>query len=199
METLICGGPYRGLPVQKCPGCGCELSDYEVFACRLRGLKRPVCIGCMAGALVFVKKGLIPMLHALQQAVLDLAERTGGEAVDSMWPKARTTECLGRGASTIPQTYSESRLKIGKRPLSQASGTPPKNISCPECGSARTWKDGLRYPRSNNDPVQRWICRKCGFRFSEPSSAPQTVDRQVLNSPVAKGSARRVASLMERW
>jgi len=64
----------------KCPGCGCVLSSYEVFACRLRGLKRPVCIGCMAGALVFVRDGLLPLLERLQQAVADPAEKvpTGG-------------------------------------------------------------------------------------------------------------------------
>jgi integrase len=40
---------------------------------------------------------------------------------------------------------------------------------CPECGSARLWKDGLRYTGSGQ--VQRWLCRDCGFRLSE--STPQ--------------------------
>jgi len=64
----------------KCPGCGCKLEPYEIFACRLRGLKRPVCIGCMASALVFVRNDLLPMFDALQRAVADLAERAGGES-----------------------------------------------------------------------------------------------------------------------
>jgi len=58
-----------------CPGCGCVLSSYEVFACRLRGLKRPVCIGCMAGALVFVRDGLLPLVDRLEKAVAELAEK----------------------------------------------------------------------------------------------------------------------------
>jgi hypothetical protein len=51
-----------GLLPLHCPGCGCELSDYEVFACRLRGLEKPVCLGCLADSLVWMKKYLLPML-----------------------------------------------------------------------------------------------------------------------------------------
>jgi len=39
---------------------------------------------------------------------------------------------------------------------------------CPECGSTRTWKDGQR--RNGRDKVQRYVCRSCGFRFSDPSN-----------------------------
>lgn len=39
-------------------------------------------------------------------------------------------------------------------------------LCCPECGSERLYKDGLRY-RANGKPVQRWLCRNCGYRFSE--------------------------------
>lgn len=36
---------------------------------------------------------------------------------------------------------------------------------CPECGSSRTWKDGLRYVQG--EAIQRYLCRNCGYRFSE--------------------------------
>jgi integrase len=39
-------------------------------------------------------------------------------------------------------------------------------VKCPECGSLDFWKDGLRY-YPNGDSVQRYLCRNCGFRFSE--------------------------------
>lgn len=44
---------------------------------------------------------------------------------------------------------------------------------CPECGSNKVWRDGLRYSKSNptSDPIQRWLCRKCGVRFSEVSKS----------------------------
>jgi len=45
---------------------------------------------------------------------------------------------------------------------------PLANPVCPECGNARLYRFGVRYLRDGSS-VQRWLCRKCGFRFSEPS------------------------------
>lgn len=39
-----------------------------------------------------------------------------------------------------------------------------KAPACPQCGSRRVWRDGLRYTR--NGAIQRWLCRNCGYRFS---------------------------------
>jgi integrase/ribosomal protein S27AE len=37
---------------------------------------------------------------------------------------------------------------------------------CPQCGTGRLYKDGLRYhPDGSN--AQRWLCRNCGYRFSQ--------------------------------
>jgi len=36
---------------------------------------------------------------------------------------------------------------------------------CPQCHNQRVWKDGLR--ETARGSVQRWICRDCGYRFSE--------------------------------
>ena len=52
---------------------------------------------------------------------------------------------------------------------------------CPECGSAKVWKDGKRY--TNSVEIQRYICRSCGFRFSESMAKLQVeldVPGQVL-------------------
>jgi len=38
---------------------------------------------------------------------------------------------------------------------------------CPQCGSKKLWRDGLRYSVFG-DRIQRLYCRKCGFRFSDP-------------------------------
>jgi integrase len=43
-------------------------------------------------------------------------------------------------------------------------------ITCPSCGSKRTWRDGTR--RTRNGDVQRYICRECGYRFSERPEIP---------------------------
>jgi len=56
--------------------------------------------------------------------------------------------------------------KKGSRsqPWDSARTSPP----CPECGSQRTWKDGVRV--THDGDVQRYLCRECGYRFSD---APQ--------------------------
>lgn len=41
-------------------------------------------------------------------------------------------------------------------------------IKCPECGSHAAFKDGLRYSKIGL-PIQRFLCRTCGYRFSEPN------------------------------
>lgn len=41
-------------------------------------------------------------------------------------------------------------------------------IQCPECGAVRVYKDGVRHTVSGD--VQRFVCRECGYRFSDPSS-----------------------------
>lgn len=42
------------------------------------------------------------------------------------------------------------------------------DIYCPKCRNKRIWKDGFRYPPKSH-PVQRYLCRDCGYRFSSPS------------------------------
>jgi integrase/predicted RNA-binding Zn-ribbon protein involved in translation (DUF1610 family) len=41
-----------------------------------------------------------------------------------------------------------------------------KHLRCPECGSERLFRDGLRR-LADGSAAQRWLCRECGFRFSE--------------------------------
>ena len=48
--------------------------------------------------------------------------------------------------------------------------------ACPNCGSQRVWKDGLRHTINGN--FQRYICRECGYRFSENSGKQK--NRELL-------------------
>jgi len=41
-------------------------------------------------------------------------------------------------------------------------------VRCPQCGSKRLYRDGLRYLKDGRT-VQRWLCRNCGYRFSDPT------------------------------
>jgi len=74
-----------------------------------------------------------------------------------------------------------------------------KELACPECGSQRLYRDGLRYPRSNGgDPVQRWLCRDCGYRFSlNGSQRPlQKASRWSINSASNISCSRQVCELL---
>ncbi|MGD6806343.1 MAG: IS1/IS1595 family N-terminal zinc-binding domain-containing protein [Candidatus Bathyarchaeia archaeon] len=44
-------------------------------------------------------------------------------------------------------------------------GIPKKKTKCPNCGSQKNWKDGMRKMPQGN--VQRYLCRDCGTRFTE--------------------------------
>jgi len=46
-------------------------------------------------------------------------------------------------------------------PLSQPSVV----VKCPSCGSSKVWKDGIC--RTTYGDVQRYLCRDCGYRFSD--------------------------------
>ncbi|MGF3572996.1 MAG: tyrosine-type recombinase/integrase [Candidatus Bathyarchaeia archaeon] len=86
------------------------------------------------------------------------------------------------GKAGLPQAPKgatrQSESKNGKSAKPSRSHQPP--IRCPECGSSRVWKDGLRYTRLGD--VQRWLCRSCGLRFSE-----SVFQQQVEVDIVGKG------------
>ena len=44
--------------------------------------------------------------------------------------------------------------------------SPEKSLKCPECGSERLYRDGLRR-LADGSQTQRWLCRECGLRFSK--------------------------------
>jgi len=58
------------------------------------------------------------------------------------------------------------------KPLQPTQVQPPK---CPECGSAKVWRDGLRH-LADGSAVQRWLCRVCGRRFSQSEELKVEVD-----------------------
>jgi len=65
-----------------CAGCGVLLAPYEVFAARIRGLKKPVCIGCLIEALNFMRDHLKPMLDDVLDRLVEYAAKEGTQAHD---------------------------------------------------------------------------------------------------------------------
>ena len=49
--------------------------------------------------------------------------------------------------------------------VSEANGGEEASRECPECHSKKNWKAGVR--QTLNGEVQRFLCRVCGYRFSE--------------------------------
>jgi integrase len=69
---------------------------------------------------------------------------------------------------------------------------------CPKCGSDRVDKDGLRYP-PDREPIQRWLCRKCEFRFSEKKSNQLSKEKskQPLNNTRDLLSNYRLSAILQ--
>ena len=49
----------------------------------------------------------------------------------------------------------------------QQDATTTIQPSCPKCGSRKVWRDAKRFTKLG-DEIQRWYCRECGRRFSDP-------------------------------
>jgi integrase len=50
-----------------------------------------------------------------------------------------------------------------------SAGTSSQIPTCPKCGPKTiiVWRDGTYSPMFG-EPIQRWLCRRCGLRFSDP-------------------------------
>lgn len=77
--------------------------------------------------------------------------------------------------------------------LNQSPSTSQELPVCPECGSSRLYRDGFRYS-NGGEPTQRYLCRNCGYRFSQSLQTVQNVHRQSLNANRSLPSNRRVCA-----
>ena len=64
---------------------------------------------------------------------------------------------------------------------------------CPCCGpeSLKVYRDGLRYNDDKTLSVQRWLCTRCGLRFSVPL---QEISNKSLNTPAVLLSKRQICA-----
>ncbi len=80
--------------------------------------------------------------------------------------------------------------------LKPASAIPAQNGPvCPECGSTRLYKDGLRYLKDGQN-IQRWLCRNCGHRFSWPKHERKNL--KTKQAITLSECSSRVLALLER-
>jgi len=84
--------------------------------------------------------------------------------------------------------------KNGKLDNSSPLAQPPKQPSCPQCGSNKLYKDGLRY-LTDGTTVQRWLCRQCYYRFSQQKPLQKNQECQI-NTASTLLSNRQVCELL---
>lgn len=67
--------------------------------------------------------------------------------------------------------------RVGK----ECEGGEKASRRCPDCHSSKIWKDGIR--RINRGQVQRYVCRRCGYRVSsDKPKLSNKVHRNILSS-----------------
>ena len=69
-------------------------------------------------------------------------------------------------SSPIFGTVEKVGEDSSKSVTTTTADTNSQSPTCPKCKSKKVWRDGLRFATLGN-PVQRWLCRDCGFRFSD--------------------------------
>jgi integrase/ribosomal protein L37AE/L43A len=60
--------------------------------------------------------------------------------------------------------------KGGKSDIQESASSSPL---CPKCDSKKIWRDAKRYTKLG-DEIQRWYCRDCGRRFSDPQDVAKS-------------------------
>jgi integrase/predicted RNA-binding Zn-ribbon protein involved in translation (DUF1610 family) len=95
----------------------------------------------------------------------------------------------------------EAGLNGGKSEcMGRSAGASPL---CPQCGSANLWRSGFRYSILG-EKIQRWLCRKCGFRFSDPEDveasrirfgALQRIQSKSLKAETDRSSDRQISAV----
>jgi hypothetical protein len=70
---------------------------------------------------------------------------------------------------------------------------------CPQCTSKKVWRDGLRSSMFGN-PIQRWLCRDCGLRFSTNNQrkAVETIETLQTKELKSKEATDRVSQICAR-
>jgi len=79
---------------------------------------------------------------------------------------------------------SGPELPAAPASLNTTTTTAPR---CPECGSQRVWKDGIRYTFFGE--IQRYLCRNCYYRFSHTEGSEPSEHLQKLHTLILKSKA----------
>ena len=112
----------------------------------------------------------------------------------------RSSECIfGDISSVEPEKVGEApSCKIGLDALPTDANSQIPN--CPNCGpKTRVYRDGLRVLKDGSS-IQRWLCMKCGYRFSASFSLEQSINRSSalpLTRQICAKGAKNLTSATE--
>jgi integrase/predicted RNA-binding Zn-ribbon protein involved in translation (DUF1610 family) len=79
------------------------------------------------------------------------------------------------GGVESPDVFGTFSSSSACRSTLQASN--PLNPPCPQCGSTKLWRAAKRRT-VYGDEIQRWLCRDCGLRFSDPNDVKKSWSKQ---------------------
>ena len=78
---------------------------------------------------------------------------------------------LTPNATLPPDCVSVNKACSNKGKSESADDSADTSPQCPQCNSKKVWRDGNRI--FCGQKIQRWICRDCGLRFSDPNDLQQ--------------------------
>jgi integrase/DNA-directed RNA polymerase subunit M/transcription elongation factor TFIIS len=81
---------------------------------------------------------------------------------------------LNNGKLGLPNPAAQPLNRLQPQTPKEKTEEPKILVKCPQCGSKCLYKDGLRY-LGDGSSVQRWLCRNCGYRFTDPNHKAKTV------------------------
>jgi transposase-like protein len=110
----------------------------------------------------------------------------------------------GKAGFSSERMFGIIRSKANADPTQASAGASPQILACPKCGpkTSKIWRDGT-YTSMFGEPIQRYICRRCGYRFSDPAAVEAakkrlqqdlSLETNALKTGVCLSSSRQICA-----
>ena len=101
-------------------------------------------------------------------------------------------EKLDAGLAVVSvSVFGSEAVNVGKSEFESSAGASSQIPNCPSCGSGKVWRDGHR-TLMFGEPIQRWSCRVCSYKFSDPEDVKKAQDAlktaQAFESKILKSN-----------
>ena len=102
---------------------------------------------------------------------------------------------LTPNATLPPDCVFGNKAGLNSGKSESADGSADISPQCPQCKSKSVWRDGSRI--FYGQKIQRWICRDCGLRFSDPNDLQQAKTAIETISTVDTKSLKTFEGILE--